>query len=102
MSFKNITATFKLTICDWVTGEVLDEPLNIEIKRELSGASAYGDRSAHTVMVNGRRYKIFDTRYERISSEKEKWLKFWKEWLNDTWKIDKLEEISYSEEMTEQ
>lgn len=101
MSFKNITATFKLTICDWRTGEILNEPLNVEIKRELSGAFAYGDRSTHTVMVNGNRYQSFDTRYDGISTEKEKWLKFWKEWLNSTWKINKLEEVSYSEEIKE-
>ena len=101
MSFKNITATFKLTICDWSTGKVLDKPLLVEIKRKLSGAFAYGDRSEHTIIVNGDRYQSFDTRYDRISSEKEKWLKFWKEWLNSNWKINKLEEVSYSEEITE-
>lgn len=101
MSFKNINATFKLTICDWSTGKVLDKPLLVEIKRKLSGAFAYGDRSSHTIMVNGNHQYSFDTRYDGISSEKGKWLKFWKEWLNDNWKINTLEEVSYSEEIME-
>lgn len=58
--------------------------LKFKIERYRSGATAYGDCSAHSYeIVDHPEFgtKYFDTRYERISTEKESWIKTWKEYL---------------------
>lgn len=54
-----------------------------KVERYLSGASAYGDRSAHKVTILGAEAMpyYFDTRYEGISTQKEEWIAAWKKWI---------------------
>ena len=60
------------------------EGLRFRVQRFKSGATEYGDCSAHSVeIVNRPNYatRYFDTRYERISIEKEIWIQTWKNYL---------------------
>lgn len=54
-----------------------------QVERQLSGAFAYGDRSFHKVDILGVDAipYFFDTRYEGISTEKDKWVATWKQWI---------------------
>lgn len=57
-----------------------------EVKRQLSGATAYGDRSEHSVIVIGHPEfggKYYDTRYDGIPTQKDKWIQFWKNQIED-------------------
>ena len=57
------------------------------VKRVKSGASAYGDQSAHTIkIVNGQDY-YFDTRYEGISTQTTIWRNFWKRYIEKKWAV---------------
>ena len=92
MLFKKITATFNAINRN-------NDPVEIKVERVVSGANAYGDRSAHIVYVNGDYYQSFDTRYDGIKTDKKGWLKEVIEyiipgWLNTTVK-------DYKEEMVE-
>ncbi len=108
MDFKNIEATFR------VKGELKEGvhkgwkfDYTIKIKRIVSGANAYGDRSAHIVEyykgdeVSDKTYcseEYFDTRYDCIPADKQKWLEYWIDWLQQCYKgYDILENLSYQE-----
>ncbi len=58
-----------------------------KIKRYLSGATAYGDRSAHGVEIsNGKDYfmpMFYDTRYDQITTDDDAWVEFWKKFIED-------------------
>ena len=57
-----------------------------EVKRFESGCTAYGDRSGHTVEIvnHPETYKHhFDTRYAMISSDTDKWIDYWQNWIED-------------------
>ena len=105
--FKEITAKFK------VVKDIAFEQkkfswdrcvLEFIVKRQKSGASAYGDRSAHGLEItkNGEWLdtKYYDTRYDGISTEKEEWLDFWKKYIEDNWTL-KVELVDYEEKMVE-
>lgn len=68
MKFKQIKATYKTTGRN-------NEPVELIIERTPSGAFKYGDRSSHAMYINGNWYKGYDTRYDRIPTDKENWLK---------------------------
>ena len=42
----------------------------------------------------------FDTRYDGISTEKEEWVKFWKDWIEDRFVL-KVELSEYNENEVE-
>ena len=69
----------------------------------LSGAFSYGDRSCHSVKIINEPECFpyhFDTRYDGISKEKEEWLKFWKDWIEDRFGL-KVELSEYNESEVE-
>lgn len=56
------------------------------VRRYLSGCSAYGDRSGHSVIIdNHPEYmgEYLDTRYERLSTEKTDWVNYWRNYIED-------------------
>lgn len=87
--FKEITATFKVQNDTAFNNGRWNKDRTyfiFEVKRMLSGASAYGDRSCHSCIITNVPDAFpyhFDTRYEGISTEKEKWIKYWKDWIED-------------------
>ena len=104
--FKEIKAVFKVSEdTSFIKGECKDDRRHFlfEVKRMLSGAFAYGDRSCHSVVItnvpNALLYH-FDTRYDGISTEKEAWIKFWKDWIEDRFVL-KLELSEYNENEVE-
>ena len=69
--FKEIKAVFKVSEdTSFIKGECKDDRSHFifEVKRMLSGAFAYGDRSCHSVIItnipNALPYH-FDTRYDK-------------------------------------
>lgn len=98
--FKVISAKWELKIRHWQTKEPID--MVVEIKRESTGASPYGDKSDHSIFINGKVYKYLDTRYSGISHKKEDWLKFWQEWVNRVWDVIEMKLVDYQEEVIKQ
>lgn len=72
--FKKIDAIFNGMLKD---GKCYD----ITIQRDVSGCFAYGDRSAHIIHINGDFYRLFDTRYDCIPTDKSARVEFWADWL---------------------
>ena len=104
--FKEIKAVFKVSEdTSFIKGEWKEDRSHFlfEVKRMLSGAFAYGDRSCHSVVItnvpNALPYH-FDTRYDGISTEKEAWIKFWKDWIEDRFGL-KVELSEYNENEVE-
>lgn len=63
-----------------------------EVKRYLSGAFAYGDRSGHSIdiyegdkNVGGQSY---DTRYDSIKTDDDAWVEFWKKFIKDKYVLE--------------
>ena len=86
--FKEITAKYQvLEDTSFIKGEFHKDRSKFifKVERYLSGASAYGDRSAHKVDIIGAEAMpyYFDTRYEGISIQKEEWAIFWKKWIEE-------------------
>ena len=104
--FKEITAQFKVTEdTAFKEGKWKEDRgyFIFEVKRRVSGASAYGDRSCHSVIITNVPEAFpyhFDTRYDSISTEKEAWVKFWKDWIEDRFGL-KVELDAYEEETVE-
>ena len=103
--FKEIKAVFKVSEdTSFIKGEWKEDRSHFifEVKRMLSGAFAYGDRSCHSVIItnvpNATYY--FDTRYDGISTEKEAWVKFWKDWIEDRFVLN-VELSEYNENEVE-
>ena len=101
--FKEITAVFKVSEdTAFIKGDWNKDRSHFlfEVKRMLSGASAYGDRSCHSVIITNEPNSFpyhFDTRYDGISKEKDTWVKFWKDWIEDRFEL-KVELSEYSEQ----
>lgn len=94
-TFKNIKARFK------TTGGRL-----IVIERYKSGATPYGDGSAHSFRIydpEGKQIttRYFDTRYEGISTDMNKWLKFWVKFIFENYDYKGLKVKEYTEEVIE-
>ena len=104
--FKEIKAVFKVSEdTRFIKGHCNDDRSHFlfEVKRMLSGASAYGDRSCHSVIITNVPEAFpyhFDTRYDGISTEKEEWVKFWKDWIEDRFVL-KVELSEYNENEVE-
>ena len=104
--FKEIKAVFKVSEdTSFIKGELKKDRSHFlfEVKRMLSGASAYGDRSCHSVIITNVPEALpyhFDTRYDGISTEKEEWVKFWKDWIEDRFVL-KVELSEYNENEVE-
>lgn len=98
MAFKNITANFE------VVGYCYH--YRFEIKRRESGAFNYGDHSCHTLDIydynkNGEWVAdyLYDTRYDHISTQKEKWVKVWVDFIKREWvKVESVKLLDYEEE----
>ena len=70
-----------------------------EVKRFRSGATAYGDCSVHTVEIinHPEAFKHhYDTRYAGIPREKEAWIAYWQDHIEDEYGL-KLQVKSYTE-----
>ena len=101
--FKNITARFKV-----VEDTAFKEgkwrrdrsEFIFEVKRYDGGAFRYGDYSSHSVeIVNADTMPYyFDTRYAGISTDKESWVEYWKDWIEEEYVL-KVELADYEEEM---
>lgn len=104
--FKEIKAVFKVSEdTSFIKGERKKDRSHFlfEVKRMLSGAFAYGDRSCHSVIITNVPEEFpyhFDTRYDCISTEKEGWVKFWKDWIEDRFVL-KVELSEYNESEVE-
>lgn len=91
--FKEMKAVFKGIGRDRCEGKTYP---TITIERHLSGAFAYGDRSAHSLSFNEESMpNYYDTRYDGISSDKDKWLAFWKDYIETNFLVKDLELVSY-------
>ena len=92
--FKEITAVFKVSEdTAFIKGNWNKDRSHFlfEVKRMLSGATAYGDRSCHSVTITNVPEAFpyhFDTRYDGISTEKDTWVKFWKDWIEDRFELN--------------
>lgn len=91
-TFKNIKAYIKT-----ITGCL------IVIERYKSGATPYGDGSAHSFKIYdpvGKQLttRYFDTRYEGISTDKDKWLKFWLDFILENYDFKEFKVETYTEE----
>lgn len=104
--FKEIKAVFKVSEdTSFIKGELKKDRRHFlfEVKRMLSGAYDYGDRSCHSVVITNvpeAFHYHFDTRYDGISTEKEAWVKFWKDWIEDRFGL-KVELSEYNENEVE-
>lgn len=92
-TFKNMKAYIK------TTGGRL-----IVIERYKSGATPYGDGSGHGLKIYDPEDKQittrwFDTRYEGISTNKDKWLKFWQDFILENYDFKGLKVEEYTEEV---
>ena len=101
--FKEMTASFKVAkdTAFLEKGFYKDRSqFEFTIKRQPSGCFKYGDRSAHSLYVNGGWSNGYDTRYDGISTEKDKWLAFWKKFIEEEWGLE-LKLVDYQEQMVE-
>ena len=104
--FKEITAQFKVTEDTAFNEGRWKEDRGyfiFEVKRMVSGASAYGDRSCHSCIIANVPSSFqhhFDTRYSGIKPEKKEWIEFWKNWIEDEYSL-KVELDAYEEETVE-
>lgn len=78
------------------------------LERQQSGAFKYGDESCHLLTL----YKhdtgefatdyLYDTRYDHISTDKDKWLKVWKDFITSNWlNVEIVELMDYQETMVD-
>lgn len=103
--FKEITAKYQVVEdTSFIKGEFHKDRSQFvfKVERSLSGAFAYGDRSQHKVTIIGAEAMpyYFDTRYERISSQKEEWSTYWLKWIEERFGL-KVKLCSYEEKGVE-
>ena len=83
MKFKTIKAEFEVKARNY--------HYRFVIERRKSGAFAYGDRSSHLLRVldwdtrEEKGWHLYDTRYDRLSTKKEKWVENWKKFIRSHW-----------------
>lgn len=74
------------------------------VKRKVSGAFAYGNRSAHSLDIYDQASKkgvgmpyYYDTRYDHdIPSENlEEWCEYWKQYILDNWSCNPSVELMF-------
>ena len=105
--FKEIRAKF------YVVGETdsgKQYSYDFVIERLESGAFKYGDHSCHTLKLYAHdnedkvlRDDYYDTRYDHISTDKDKWVKEWKDFIQDNWlNVKSVELLDYEENLVEE
>ena len=79
------------------------------LERKHSGAFKYGDQSCHTLTLykhDTDKYVVdylYDTRYDHISTDKDKWLKVWKDFIKDNWQnVLVIKTLDYQENLVEE
>ena len=83
MQFKEIVANFR------VKTDTYDYKFVIE--RKHSACFKYGDQSCHILKIydyNDNRFlrdDYYDTRYDRINTQKDKWIKVWQDYIKTNW-----------------
>lgn len=84
--FKTITGVFKVSTTNNTHIEVDD---CIRVKRVLSGATGYGDKSAHIIQFIGKDVldKYYDTRYEGIPTKQFEWCRWWMNYLQKEYNV---------------
>ncbi len=95
MKFKEMVVNFKVVKDTAFISKAFNKDRtgwNFKVSRYLSGAFAYGDRSGHKIEIdNGKDYimpKMYDTRYDGISTDDDEWVKFWKKFIEDEWMLE--------------
>ena len=104
MKFKEIKAIFKVVEdTAFKNGEWSKDrsDFKFEVERNLSGCFAYGDRSGHSIKITDSKGTYFmpytyDTRYDGISTQKDEWVKVWKDFIEDKFVL-KIELDTYEE-----
>lgn len=104
--FKNITARFNVVEdTAFKTGRWKKDRSHFvfKVERYDGGMFRYGDYSSHKVDIENinEMTHYFDTRYSGISTEKEKWIKYWKDWIEEEYEL-KVDLLDYKEEMVEE
>ena len=105
--FKEITAVFKVTEDTAFKDGRWNKDRGdfiFEVKRFRSGATAYGDHSGHSVEIVNHPDAFmhhFDTRYAQIHTQKDKWIQYWKNWIQDEYSL-KVDLNNYQEKMVEE
>ena len=102
--FKELTTKFE------VKREKLGYHYLFEIKRKESGAFAYGDHSCclfdiYDMGKNNEHIRddFFDTRYDHLKTDKESWVKMWRDYIKENWReVSEIVLISHSENMVEE
>ena len=80
-----------------------------EITRQQSGANKYGDQSAHILDIFDMNkdkahidWKLYDTRYDSIPTDKNEWVKVWETYIKENWaKVSTIKMLSYEEDFEE-
>lgn len=80
------------------------------IERKESGAFNYGDHSCHILNLYDQdkdnawlRDDYYDTRYDHISTNKDKWVKVWKDFIKREWlNVQSIDLIEYEEKDVEE
>ena len=105
--FKEMKVTFKVTedVAYKAGGWKEDRSyIKFVVNRYESGATHYGDHSGHTLYLDGAKGtmpKYFDTRYEGISTDKDAWIAFWKEYIEREYVLD-VEPEGYEEKYVDE
>lgn len=96
--FKEIKATFR------VKSKVGVYDYKFVIERKHSACFKYGDQSCHLLKIydfkDNRflRDDYYDTRYDRIDTNKEEWIKEWKDYIKRNWQLKpNVELLEYEE-----
>lgn len=80
------------------------------IERKESGAFNYGDHSCHLLNLYDQNQNnewvgdyLYDTRYDHIPTIKEKWVKEWKDFIQNNYQnVQSIELIDYEEKDVEE
>ena len=84
MKFTNIKAVFKVaedTAFKEGRWKKDRSDFVFVVRRYVSGCSAYGDRSGHSIEIDNHPEfmgNYYDTRYDRIPVDKTEWVNFWR------------------------
>ena len=101
--FKNITARFNVVEdTAFKAGKWNRDRSNFifKVRRYDGGAFRYGDYSSHCLEIENAEEMphYYDTRYAQISTDKEKWVKYWKDFIEEEYML-KVELADYEEEL---
>lgn len=106
--FKEIKGTFYLK---GKTNNGKEYEYKVVITRKESGAFKYGDHSCHLLdlfnpetgeQINNFGDDYYDTRYDGISTEKNKWIKTWQDFISRHWvNVQEVKLLDYEEKEVE-